>query len=442
MSPVTSEVTSLLGGGGSNAKNGGLNKRRATGSPSSSPKSPLNLEREAEFDKARREKKLKNKRAAKALTGAIIFCFCFMIAEGVGGMLSHSLAILTDAAHMLTDVAALSLALFALHASSRPASEHYSFGWQRAEAVGALASVFTIWALVGAITVEAVERIVGDVKCAQDKQKSDCEGVDAVVMFGIGCGGLLANFCCAAILAWGGHSHSHGGSGSHGHSHGVSEQSHGHSHGGGGDAEAGGGSSHGHAHGGVASDHEEDPEEAKAKKEKAAKNLNVRGAFLHALGDCIQSAGVIIAAGVIWGYNHYTFGTPSAAHSWANLADPCCSIVFGIITLYTTMSLFKDLLKILMQGTPTGVEYAKVMDTLFAIDGVESVHDLHIWSLTSENVVLSVHLVADHHHGPAILCKAQEVLDKEFGISHTTIQIDSPDVNASKCSALTFQCAN
>ena len=438
---------------------------------SSSPKSPLDPHREQQFNAARAKNKAKNKRAGRALTGAIVFCFVFMVAEGIGGFLSHSLAVLTDAAHMLTDVGALSLALFSLHASSRPASDHYSYGWHRAEAVGALASVFTIWALVGAIGVNAVERIVSDIECAKDGNRAGCDAVDSVVMFAIGCGGLAANFCCAAILSWGGHhGHSHGAHGGHGHSHGghghgcdhddhEEEHGHGHSHGShddhdnhedhdchdhhGHDHGHGHGHDHGHDHGhshgsvnGDCSGHDHGEKPEKKKK----KNLNIQGAFLHALGDCIQSVGVIIAAGIIWGYNKKMYDTPTHPHSWGNLADPCCSILFGIVTLYTTVGLFKELLGILMEGTPQGINFVEVMDSLHAIEGVESVHDLHIWSLTAENVVLSVHLVADTKQCH-ILKEAQKVCAK-FGIEHTTIQIDPLEVNVTNCSTLKFQCAN
>ncbi len=169
----------------------------------------------------------------------------------------------------------------------------------------------------------------------------------------------------------------------------------------------------------------------------------MRGAFLHALGDCIQSVGVIIAASVIWIYNSKIYGTPSNAHSWANLADPFCSILFGIITLYTTVYLFRDLMTILMEATPREMKHQDVVDALSRVPGVDSVHDLHIWSLTAETVILSVHLVADlaKTDSQTVLALAQEVC-KKFHIEHTTIQIDGLDVNVKRCSTKKFQCAN
>eukprot|EP00758_Cryptobia_borreli_P007260 Tbor_TRINITY_DN5266_c0_g2::TRINITY_DN5266_c0_g2_i1::g.16276::m.16276/K14689/SLC30A2, ZNT2; solute carrier family 30 (zinc transporter), member 2 len=181
----------------------------------------------------------KRKRELRALFVASLFCFFFMIVEVVGGYIAHSLAILTDAAHLLTDVAAYCLSIFALTAAEKAKSSSFSFGWHRAEVVGTMASIFTIWALVGSICLEAVKRSFVMQECASKREMAtgvECEAVDSWLLMVVGSLGLLVNFGCAGILHLGGtHGHSHHGL-NHGHSHG---DDHGHSH----------GEDHGHSHG-------------------------------------------------------------------------------------------------------------------------------------------------------------------------------------------------
>jgi len=186
-----------------------------------------------------------------------------------------------------------------------------------------------------------------------------------------------------------------------------------HSHGGGGEDD------HGHSHGGHA--------------EEDSGNVNLRGAFLHALGDCIQSVGVMIAAAVIWIGNWYTYGQIKVPRSYYNIADPACSILFAVITLATTTSLLKTLVNILMETVPRNISYDALRDDLSKVSGVLSVHDLHVWSLTTDKPSLSVHLVSATHS--ETLALAQEVCLKHK-VQHSTIQIDPPDSeHATRCAS-------
>jgi solute carrier family 30 (zinc transporter), member 2 len=367
-------------------------------------------------------------RTRRALTGAICFCFVFMIAEFVGGFYTHSLAVLNDAAHMITDVASLSLSLMAVHASSWKSCTRYSYGWRRAEVVGALASVFATWALVVWILIEAGLRLVTIVNCAgyNESDPSDCFAIDAPVMLGIGCAGLVSNIMCAAVLHWGGHhGHSHGefGEGAHeehddhGNSHedhGHSHDDHGHSHDHGHDHDDHGhdDDDHGHSHGGGGHGHE---------------NMNLRGAFLHVIGDCLQSIGVIFSAAVIWGTNVSVHHDSSSARSYANIADPLCSVFFGVITIFTTRNLFRDIFRVLMECTPKSVSSEKLLKSLGEVPQVAGVSDFHVWSLGSEGAVLSAHLALDV--GTTIdqakrVLKSAENICKRAGVGHTTIQLN------------------
>merc|ERR1711962_1691274 len=189
-----------------------------------------------------------DKKARRKLVTASVLCLLFMIVEVIGGFWANSLAIATDAAHLLTDFASFMISLFSIWVASRPATRRMSFGWHRAEVIGATVSVLMIWVVTGILVYVAVQRIVN----------GDYE-IDATIMLitsGIGVG---VNIIMGCTLHQSGHGHSHGG---------------------------GGGGGHGHAHGG-----DVDPETGAAKE-----NINVRAAFIHVVGDFLQSLGVFIAA--------------------------------------------------------------------------------------------------------------------------------------------------
>jgi zinc transporter 2 len=365
------------------------------------------------------------------LSFAIGFCLVFMVVEVIFGIESHSLALVTDAMHLLTDVAALSLSLFATVVSEWAGSKRLSFGWHRAEVVGAMASVFLVWVLVGVIVYEACVRIKNIVHCAQSGATpcDECEAIEGMTMLIVGCAGFCVNVCTAMILMLGGHAHSHGG------------------------LPGGSGACSGHDHGGAS--HHDDHHEAPAAREgtpllqsastarspKAASartaapsprdhghshgggseaNMNVRGAMIHAIGDCIQSIAVVIAAAIIWGVS----GPKGNAYSWYNLADPICSLIFALLTLYTTRFLTVDVFFVLMEATPESVSLQELHDQLEEIDGVELVDHLHCWALTPSLKSLSVHLVVpDLLKHPMALRRAKAIA-KSYGVDHSTIQVD------------------
>lgn len=159
-----------------------------------------------------------NDRARCKLLVVTILCFIFMGAEILGGYLSGSIAIITDAAHMLSDVAGFLISYFAIYMGSRPANYQMSFGYHRAEILGALASVLLIWGLIIWLFIEAIHRLV------------DPEEIDGTVMLITAAVGLVFNFISIFTLhSCGGHhhhGHSHGHDHGHGHSHGTDSFSH------------------------------------------------------------------------------------------------------------------------------------------------------------------------------------------------------------------------
>jgi len=258
-----------------------------------------------------------------------------------------------------------------------------TFGFHRAEILGALVSVLLIWVLTGVLVYEAVDRI---------QNPTD---VDGKLMFIVASAGLGVNIVMGFILFQADVVHSHGLGGGHGHSHGVAGHDHGH-----GENDAA------HAHGDDADD-----EGTLLARPKTPQNINVRAAFIHVLGDVIQSIGVMIASALIW-----------HDPSW-RVCDPICTFLFSFLVLWVTVKLVKQSAMVLMEGSPEGIDPAEVLKTLEEIQGVTEVHDLHIWSLSVGKPSLSVHMLCtnDAH---AVLKTANDQLIKRYNIHHTTIQVE------------------
>lgn len=412
--------------------------------------------------------------ARRRLIVASVICLVFMIGEVVGGVLSGSLAIATDAAHLLTDFASFMISLFAIWLSTRPASRNMSFGWYRAEVIGALLSVLMIWLVTGLLVYMAVERL----------RTGEFE-IDATVMVITASAGLLVNIIMALALNLDGHSHGHFHAHGHGHGHGhAHDQEHSHEH-----------DIRGHSHlihmddddededGGEQEEEEDETEqqatdglsnilaadlmtrslispadsasgkqraelaelslpnglaggsgksktkkgkEEKKKKKEALKcaghnqagrgksNINVRAAFIHVVGDFLQSLGVLIAALVI-------YFEPSYA-----IVDPICTFLFSIIVLVTTLNIIRDATNVLMEGIPDGINFIEVREKLQTLPGVVKVHNLRIWSLSLDKIAISTHLVIDTSQvGSAqALKRAIETLKSSYSFFEVTIQIE------------------
>jgi solute carrier family 30 (zinc transporter), member 2 len=297
--------------------------------------------------------------------------------------------------------------------------------------------VLVIWVLTGVLVYAAIERF------AECLAPNPVERVNGKLMFIVACIGLVVNLILMQILGHGhshggsGHGHSHGGSG-HGHSHGgasVAKENHGHSNGHGhshGEAASAtkkkkkvkAANGHGHSHGG--SDHESDhghghghgdvelgngSKKSDKTKSHQLENLNIQAAYIHALGDFLQSIGVCIAGALIW-YNP----------SW-QIADPIATFLFSVLVLGTTIGIVKSSVHVLMEGTPEGIDATEIEQGLRACPSIVTTHDLHIWSLSAGLPSLSVHVISDDTE--VALHEAQEYLLSQ-GITHTTIQVERP----------------
>ncbi|KAI5618949.1 zinc transporter 3 isoform X1, partial [Silurus asotus] len=292
--------------------------------------------------------------AQKKLLFTCIICLVFLIGELLGGYVAHSLAIMTDAAHLLTDFGSILLSLFSLWISKKPASKSLTYGWHRSEILGGLFSVLSIWVVTAVLLFIAIQRIINN----------DYEIHSSAMLITSVCA-VLVNILMAFILH-------------------QSPVSHGHSH-----------------------DHN---------------NTSVRAAFIHVLGDLLQSLGVLLAAMIIY-----------FRPEW-KIADPICTFLFSILVVATTTKILKDIFRVLMEGTPPGIDYDSVKDTLLSVKGVKATHSLHIWALTMTQHQMSVHALIDEQTNThTALLDMIKLLQTEFSFHNITIQIEEYTDEMASC---------
>ncbi|GCC19460.1 hypothetical protein chiPu_0000008 [Chiloscyllium punctatum] len=307
--------------------------------------------------KAQEQKQIEQCQAKKKLWIALVICLTFMIGELAGGYLAGSLAVMTDAAHLLADVTSFLISLCSLWLSSRPATKKLNFGWYRAEILGALFSVITIWLVTGVLVYLAYVRLV----------HADYE-IDGLVMVITSTFAVVANVIMGLALHQGGHGHNHSAT--------CIEHS----------AEA---------------FHNHQP------------NASIQAAFIHVVGDFLQSLSVLISALII-------FFKPEF-----KVADPICTFIFSVFVLGTTITVLRDILLVLMEGAPAGLNYNVVREKILAVNGVKTIHSLHLWALTLSQVVISAHVATDDQVNPQqVLKEITQMIFDTFTVHSITIQVE------------------
>jgi len=322
--------------------------------------------------------------AIKKLTWVCVICTIFMIIEIIGGYLANSIAIMSDAAHLLSDLLGFLISIISIYISRKVAKNNMSYGYHRAEIIGALVSIVLIWALTIWLLYEATLRIIVTPQ------------VDGLIMIIIAIIGFSFNVIMGIVLAKSGVPHNH-----HGHDH---DHEHEHDH------------DHEHNH------YDSDDEEVGLHDEEEHKNTNVnlRASFIHVLGDALQNVGVLIAGGIIFLFPNFS------------IADPICTYIFSIIVGLTTIRILKDCIFVLMEGSPVDVDIEQLEKDLNEITGVKEIHDLHVWSLSMGKMSLSCHICCDNPQ--KTLKKAKKMIQKKYKIDHITIQVeDNNDKNQLSC---------
>ncbi|XP_054155599.1 proton-coupled zinc antiporter SLC30A2-like [Oppia nitens] len=320
--------------------------------------------------------------ANRKLVIGCILCGLFMIGQFVGGYFANSLAIMTDAAHVLSDLVSFVLSLFAIWLSQKRPTKRMSFGFYRAEVLGAVTSILMIWIITIVLVYLAAQRI--------RHNDYEIEDTAMLIVAGVSVGiNILIGLVLSDVLTCGKRpKHRHLDSEHQSQQQQTvqhSSHTHSHSHGMG---------SHGHSHA----------------------NMNLRAAIIHVIGDLIQSIGVLIAALIIHFKPEY------------KIADPICTFIFSALVMLTTYGIMRDALLVLMEGLPQHLDYTAIKQDLLAIDDVQSAHSLHIWSLAVSRVALAVHLAVDERSDPeVVLRRAESLIRDKYGIQQTTVQVERFD---------------
>jgi cobalt-zinc-cadmium efflux system protein len=272
-----------------------------------------------------------------ALKLALALTCLVLVVELVGGLVSHSLALLSDAGHVLTDVFALGLAWFAVAQASRPADARRSYGYHRVSILAALVNSVTLVVIVIAIAYEAVRRLA---------HPEPVQGGVVIVA-------ALAGIAINTFVAFG-----------------LRGQSH---------------------------------------------SLNMRAAMLHVVGDIGASVGVVLAGVVI------------LLTGWLYI-DPLLSLGIAVLIAFGAWRIVRETVNLLMEGTPAEIDLGAVTKEITGTELVSSMHDLHVWALSSDQVALSCHVVVDDcalRDAEHVVRDLEQRLCERFAIGHTTIQIES-----------------
>jgi cobalt-zinc-cadmium efflux system protein len=271
------------------------------------------------------------------LRKALALTCLVLVVELAGGLASHSLALLSDAGHVFTDVFALGLAWFAVEQARRPADRRRSYGYQRVSILAALVNSVALIVIVIAIAVEAVHRLANP------------EPVQGAVVIAAALVGIAINAYVALGLRGQG------------------------------------------------------------------KNLNLRAALLHVTGDIAASVGVVLAGAIIL-LTHWLY------------IDPILSLGIAALIAFGAWKIVRETVNLLLEGTPPDINLVEVTSEITGTKHVTSMHDLHVWALSSEEMALSVHVVLEEcplGEAEHVVRDLEGRLCGRFAIGHTTIQVES-----------------
>lgn len=275
-------------------------------------------------------------RTSRVLQISLVLTLAYIVVTAVAGVRAHSLALLSEAGHNLSDFLALLLSWVAVYVATRPPDSRKTYGYQRAGVLAAFLNALTLVGIAFFIFYEAFRRLAAPVD------------VHAQVMIWVAAAGVAMN----AGIAW--------------------------------------------------------------MLYGTARDVNVRSAFVHMLGDTLSTAAVIVGGGAIL----------LTGQRWI---DPALSVGIGALILWSSFGILRETLNILLEGTPRGMQLERVGAAIEGITGINSVHDLHVWSLGSESHALSCHIsIADIPPSASerILQEVNAMLGEKFHIFHTTIQFE------------------
>jgi cobalt-zinc-cadmium efflux system protein len=276
-------------------------------------------------------------RTSKVLQVSLVVTLAYIVLLVVAGIRAHSLALLSEAGHNLSDFVALLLSLVAVYLESRPPSATKTYGWHRAGVLAALVNAGSLVVVSFLIFYEAFRRL------------QNPEHVQAGLMIWVAAAGVVMNGVIALLLY------------------------------------------------------------------RSGRDVNIRSALLHEIGDTVSTAAVIVGGWVILATGQY----------WI---DSALSFGIGALILWSGFGICRETLNILLEGTPRGIRLDRVEAAMRAVEGVNDVHDLHVWNIGSETRALSCHISIEDippSVSERILRDVKQRLHEEFRIDHTTIQFEN-----------------
>lgn len=278
----------------------------------------------------------------RALWITLLLTAFFTIVEIIGGIASNSLALLSDSAHMVSDVIALGLSMTAIYLASRPPNARFTFGFLRFEIIASFLNGFALCVIALGIFYEGVRRALHP------------QAIDLGLMLTIASVGFTVNLVLTFVLS---------------------------------------------------------------RSMKEEDNLNVKSALWHFIGDLLSSIGVIVSAVIIyltdWGW-----------------VDPAVSVVIGGIIFTGGSKIVKESYTILMESVPDKFDLDEIRRSIAEVEGVEDVHEMHLWAISTDHYSLSAHVFINEHIQPfCVILAINETLQSKYGIKHSTIQTEHASIH-------------
>ena len=381
-------------------------------SPSNILQPTNDLTRHFQNSKFQERLKIQNQVAMFKLKVISSVCCTFMTIEFIFGYIAGSLAIMSDATHLLSDLAGFLISLFSLIVALKPANKNFTFGYHRFEVLGALASILIIWGLTVWLLIAAVYRI---------KHPNPIVGI---IMVCIAAGSLVFNIIMNRILAYNPVVNAmDDGLGAIKETKKEEESN---------SNEAvtmnilnNNDMNEGLLDNFNTAENSKDSNNNNGMNEgdlehnlKADDNPVIRAAYIHILGDMIQSSGVLLAALMIYLFQD--------THPGVRILDPICTFCFAIVVLCITFPVSRDCFYVLLESTPRDLDIESLYNDLSSIKGVISVHDIHLWNISIGRPSIALHIICDN---PDEILKTSTQTCKDYGIKHCTIQTETVECN-------------
>ncbi|SDM87400.1 cobalt-zinc-cadmium efflux system protein [Psychrobacillus sp. OK028] len=281
-------------------------------------------------------------KSKKTLWITLILTLFFTIVEIVGGLLSNSLALLSDSAHMMSDVLALGLSMLAIYLATKNSNNKYTFGYLRFEILASFLNGLALAVIAIGIFIEGIKRIINP------------QEVNLPLMLTIASVGLMVNIILTIVLS---------------------------------------------------------------RSMKEENNLNIKSALWHFIGDLLNSVGVIVSAILIY-FTSFT------------IIDPLISMVIGAVIFIGGAKIIRESYLILMESVPEKFDLDLIRRDIQSIEGVEDVHELHLWTVTTDHFSITAHVFISKVSQPFETVSAiTKMLIEKYGLEHSTIQIENPTIN-------------